>query len=396
MKTMAAMMLLTDPTGPFAVIVTGDENGVPRTTAISYEKRTAIDIVSSLDLPKRVRRNAIASICLALGSEADARTVDVSGEAGSAVALCVAVGLDAFVRGSDIAPGEDWYAEVRDCRSMARDNLAFVSVFDAPRNRFLAALVENRDNLPERYRAVAARLYDTNSPADGIEIGRDVIVLPEAFAAAYAMGWAVLSKAKKAAETTVRSVVLMRDGPRPLCVFLCGGEAGLMELRWTHGARQAREWVAGAARRPEWDDAEFSAKLASLPEEDGPSYAVTGDVGALAAEACSVGQELLSHGFQYAVVPGDVVRVGASVNGRDGMALSVHGGSDARRYLGAFVENSQSLYEYYLKHVERVHATNDDLGPGVRGGLIIPIPDVLTLAIVTGLACLLQSEVDAN
>lgn len=396
MKTLAAMMVLTDPTGSYAVIVTGDEKRVPCAASISYEKKKAIEIVSSLDLPRRDRRNAIASICLALGSEPIARTVDFSGEAAGPIAICVAVGLDAFVGGADISTAESWYAEVPNCRSGGRENLTFVSVYDSSRNRFLAALVESRDNLPERYRAVAARLYDMGTAAGGIEIGRDAIVLPEALAAAYAMGWYVLSKARKAAETTVRSVVLMRDGPRPLCVFLCGTADGLSELRWTHGARQAREWSSGSASHPGSDRAELSDRLASMPEEDGPSYVVSGEVGALTAEAFSAGRELLSHGFQYAVVPGDVVRVGANVSGRNGMALAIHVGQDARRYLGAFVENSQSLYDYYLKNVDRVHATDCDLGPGVRGELIIPIPDVLTLAIVTGLVCLLQSETDAN
>jgi len=194
--------------------------------------------------------------------------------------------------------------------------------------------------------------------------------------------------AKKKGLRGIQSVLHMHDGPRRLCVMLVGIEDDLSELRWTYGRKQVVEWICADKVIPAEHTAEIFAKLADMPEEDGPSYAVSGPIGGQLAEAFSVGTELVEHGFRATVNAGVTAYVGANVSGREGMAIVFHAEENGRHYLGAFLENKQSLYKYYMANARRIHSTDDYLGPGVRGELIIPIPEPITIVLMAGLMTL--------
>lgn len=190
----------------------------------------------------------------------------------------------------------------------------------------------------------------------------------------------------------IRLVSHMRDGPRRLCVMLAGIGDELLELRWTYGRKQAVEWIASDKSIAVEESVAVYTKLVGMPEDDGPSYAVSGPIGGHMAEAFSVGTELVAHGFHASVGALVAVYAGANVGGREGMALVLHAEEHDRHFMGALLENKQSLYEYYMANARRIHHTDDYLGPGVRGELIIPIPDPLTIALMAGLTSLFPEE----
>lgn len=396
------MNILEDSSGAFAVIVVGDAEGEPRSSVIAYGRQDAKEALSLLSLPDETRELAHREIDAHCMPGDGSRLIVIDGPGGADASKALAVGLGEAVDRMCVQVFADWTATVADCRLGDRERLALVVTYDPAAGVFYAALVESRDNLPQRYRAAAPVIHAEGREANGVDPSRDAVLLPESVAGMFALGWATLRPSAlmravprpSAVESTFRvqrvpslaSISFVRDAARVTAVFAYRLDEAYTELRWTSGRAPVAAWLREAPNLLPEQVADALGNIARiLTEPDGPSCEVSGPGGAQMATAYALGFDLESCGMALSVAPLVTLNVGVTVNGREGMALTIHTATDRGRYFGALIPNRQDIFDFYNKHDEFIHDTEEPLGDLVRGRDVIPLPEAVTNLLVLGL-----------
>ncbi len=368
MHTLVAIGFLKDSTGAFAIMVVGDASGRPQWTTVSYAQSVANRIVGAVDMQEGLRAKYLRTIARHCSAHPEAGAIDIMGAGGRQIAEWMMLGIDAAPDGEPVCAPTDWHLSMTSCWSSNVDGLTFVLSHDAPRNRFLAALVDGRDGLPTRYQAAAVKLYETRKNTDGIRVGQDVLLLPETVGGVCALGYATQTRAKK---EQLWRVTRIQNGRRDLAVLVYKNAAGPCGLRFTDDASRLRAWIRAASNLDVRERKEAFDLADNLCHENGGHACILGgEGGGEAALAFVVGVNVAGIGLPVVADP-LTVHVPVSFAGRSGRVLALRSSRNASDNSAALVPNDGKTLERYLK-------------TGVRENGSIRVPDSLARILALG------------